>query len=109
MQGYYLGTGSSLLWLIVVPSLSVLFASFLQRDLTGMMYESHAAFEALSFMLARKRRHSFDISDVAFTDCVSNVCSVQFEKKKSKRFFEDFPILFLLMVCDPIVHCLKQI
>lgn len=45
------------------------------------------SFEALSFMLARKRRHSFYISDVASTDCVSNVCSVQFEKKKSNRFF----------------------
>lgn len=70
MQGYYLGTDSSLHWLNVLPFLSILFASFLQRDLKGMMYESQAAFEALSFMVARKRRHSFDISDVVFTDRV---------------------------------------
>lgn len=112
MQGYYLATDSLVpSWTqSSLPFLSMLFASFLQRDLKGMMYESRAAFEALSFMLPHNRRHSFDISDGCL-QIVFKPCAV-FTLKKSRSFFffffKDFSILFPLMVGDQIVHYLKQ-
>lgn len=86
------------------PSCLNLFASFLPRDLKGRMYESRAAFEALSFMVPHKRRHSFDMSAM----CLQIVLQPVFTLKKSHNFLQAFSTLFLLTVGDQVVHYLEQ-